>query len=112
MFAANYKLDNLYAILDRNRLQISGPTEDVMRLEPLKEKWEAFGFYVEEIDGNDMREILYAFYKLEKVKDRPKLILADTVKGKGCSAMESNPALWHAKAPNEQEYRSMLKEVR
>lgn len=81
-----------------------------MRLEPLKEKWEAFGFYVEEIDGNDMREILYAFYKLEKVKDRPKLILADTVKGKGVSFME-NQTKWHHGGLNDELYETASKEI-
>lgn len=110
MFAANYELDNLYAILDRNRLQISGPTEEVMRLEPLKEKWESFGFYVEEIDGNDMQEILSAFYKLEKIKGKPKLMLADTVKGKGVSFME-NQTKWHHGGLDDALYEVASKEI-
>lgn len=110
MFAANYELDNLYAILDRNRLQISGPTEEVMRLEPLKEKWESFGFYVEEIDGNDMQEILSAFYKLEKIKGKPKLMLADTVKGKGVSFME-NQTKWHHGGLDDALYEAASKEI-
>lgn len=110
MFAANYELDNLYAILDRNRLQISGPTEEVMRLEPLKEKWESFGFYVEEIDGNDIQEILSAFYKLEKIKGKPKLMLADTVKGKGVSFME-NQTKWHHGGLDDALYEVASKEI-
>ncbi|MEG1525733.1 MAG: transketolase [Clostridia bacterium] len=94
MFASNYSLDNLYAMIDRNRLQISGPTERTMKLEPLKAKWEAFGFYVLEVDGNDMPQIIDAFEKLYAVKGKPKLLLLDTTKGKGVSYME-NKAEWH-----------------
>ena len=94
MFASNYCLDNLYGILDRNRLQISGPTEGVMRLEPLKEKWTAFGFHVEEIDGNDMEQIIDVFARLAEIQGKPKLILANTIKGKGVSFMEDQTK-WH-----------------
>ena len=94
MFASNYCLDNLYGILDRNRLQISGPTEEVMRLEPLKEKWTAFGFHVEEIDGNDMEQIIDVFARLAEIQGKPKLILANTIKGKGVSFMEDQTK-WH-----------------
>ena len=103
MFAANYSLDNLYAILDRNNLQISGPTEQTMRLEPLKSKWEAFGFHVMEIDGNNMGDIVNAFHSLYEVKGKPKLILANTIKGKGISFME-NQTEWHHNIPTPEQY--------
>lgn len=94
LFANHYHLDNLYAAIDRNHLQISGPTENVMQLEPLKQKLEAFGFAVEVVDGNEVSEILAALDHLEKVEGKPKLIILDTVKGKGISYME-NQANWH-----------------
>lgn len=110
MFANKYKLDNLYAILDRNGLQISGSTEDVMPLNPLKEKWEAFGFYVEEIKGNDMETVVETFKKLESIKDKPKLILANTIKGKGVSFME-NQVKWHEGTLNQKEYETAMKDL-
>ncbi len=111
MFAANYRLDNLYAILDRNHLQISGPTEDVMRLEPLSKKWEAFGFEVMTINGNNMEEILKAFDYLSTVAGKPKLILADTVKGKGVSFME-NGVKWHHGSLTEEQYQAAMAELK
>ncbi len=110
MFAASYSLDNLYAILDRNSLQISGPTERVMRLEPLKAKWEAFGFHVMEINGNSMAEIVSAFDSLYKIKGKPKLLLANTVKGKGVSFME-NQTEWHHNIPTAEQYIQAVREL-
>lgn len=110
MFAANYELDNLYAIIDRNHLQISGPTEEVMKLEPLEEKWKAFGFEVIRIDGNDTAQIEKAFTHLFHVTGKPKLILADTVKGKGISYMENN-AKWHHGSLTEEQYRMAMEEL-
>lgn len=107
MSASNYKLDNLCAIVDRNRLQISGGTEDVMGLEPFKQKWEAFGFDVIEIDGHDHAHIQSAF---EKKTQQPKLILANTVKGKGVSFME-NVAKWHHGVPTEEQLNMAIKEL-
>lgn len=104
MFANKYKLDNLYIILDRNGLQISGSTEDIMPLNPLKEKFESFGLYVEEIDGNNMNTIINTFNKLDNISDKAKLILANTIKGKNISFME-NKVEWHegTLSPNEYE---------
>lgn len=103
MFASNYELDNLYVIIDRNHLQLSGPTEEVMRLEPLQKKWEAFGFHTVTIDGNNMASILQVFHDLHEVKGRPKAIISNTVKGKGVSYMENNLS-WHGAAPNDEQY--------
>lgn len=110
MFAAHHRLDNLCAILDRNRLQISGPTEEIMALGNLAEKWRSFGFYVLEIDGNNMLEILEGFGRLETVSGQPKLLLAHTVKGKGVSFME-NRYEWHHGAPSEEEYEIALRDL-
>jgi len=88
MCASNYKLDNLTAIVDRNNLQIDGPTEEVMRLELLVEKWQSFGWHTIEIDGHDMEEILNALDEAEKVKGQPTVIIAHTLKGKGVSFTE------------------------
>jgi transketolase len=105
MFAAHEKLDNLIAILDRNRLQIDGFTEDVISLEPLAKKWESFGWNVLEIkDGNDMRAILMALDKATEMKGKPTIIIAHTIKGKGVSFME-NKVGYHGRAlkPDEME---------
>ncbi len=103
MAAAKYHLDNLCAVVDVNGLQIDGRTADVMPSEPLDKKYEAFGWHVIKLDGHDFDEILAAFREAETVKDRPTVILARTVKGKGISYMENNVG-WHGKAPNEEQY--------
>jgi len=95
MSAAHYKLDNLTAIVDYNRLQLDGTLAEIMEIEPLAEKWEAFGWRVLEIDGHDFAEILDALSTAQKTKDRPTVIIARTVKGKGVSFME-NQVKWHA----------------
>ena len=111
MFAAHKKLDNLCAIVDRNRLQIDGDTEKVMALEPLKEKWDAFGWHTILIDGHNITDILHAFEEFHSVKNKPTIILAKTVKGKGVSFME-NKAGWHGKAPDREQTEQALKEIK
>lgn len=110
MLASHYKLDNITAFVDRNMMQIDGPTENVMSLEPLADKWRAFGWNVLEINGHDMRQILEACDKASQVKGRPSMIIAHTIKGKGVSFMEGAVA-FHGKAPNPDEYRIALKEL-
>jgi transketolase len=100
MAAANYHLDNLTAIVDRNHLQISGFTEDVMQLDPLKEKWEAFGFHVIEIDGHDYDALRLALN--HRQENKPTLVIAHTTKGKGITFMEEQ-AKWHHGIPNEEQ---------
>jgi transketolase len=100
MAGSNYHLDNLIGIVDRNHLQISGKTEDVMNLEPLDDRWRAFGWSVREIDGNNMEEIIQAFHEAPFEKGKPNLILAHTTKGKGVAEME-NVAKWHHGVPSE-----------
>ena len=110
MFASHYKLDNLCAVVDYNGLQIDGTVKDVAGLENLKGKFEAFGFEVTEIDGNDFEQIEAAFDKAKTVKGKPFAIIAKTVKGKGVSYME-NAVGWHGKAPNADEYKIAMDEL-
>jgi len=100
MAASYYRLHNLTVIVDRNRLQISGDTEEVMALEPFANKWRAFGWHVSEVDGHDHGTLLQAF---AVQSDKPKLIIAHTVKGKGIPFME-NVAHWHHGVPTPEEY--------
>lgn len=110
MLASHYKLDNITAFVDRNKMQIDGPTEQVMSLEPLGDKWRAFGWNVMEINGHDMRQILDACEAAAHVTGKPTMIIAHTIKGKGVSFMEGAIA-FHGKAPNADEYRIALKEL-
>ncbi len=110
MAAAHYKLDNLTAILDYNGLQIDGFCKDIMCSSPVKEKWEAFGWEVMEIDGHNYDEILTSLGEASKVKRKPTIIIAHTVKGKGVSYME-NQVGWHGKAPNEEQLKEALAEL-
>ena len=108
--AAHFKLDNLTAMVDCNGIQLSGRTCDIMSLEPLIQKWQAFGWHVIDIDGHDFDQILGALLEAEKTKDRPTMIIARTVKGKGVSFMENNVA-FHGKAPTAEEAQRALKEL-
>lgn len=109
MAAAHYHLDNLTAIIDRNSLQITGASEEVMGIEPLNEKWQAFGWEVHEIDGNNMEEIVSTL-KTPNQPGKPKLVIAHTIKGKGVSFAE-NQAGWHHKVPTDQELASALEQL-
>jgi transketolase len=108
--AAHFKLDKLTAIVDCNSMQLSGWTRDVMNLEPLSQKWQAFGWHTIDIDGHDFDQILSAFQGAEKVKGKPIVIVAHTIKGKGVSFMENNVA-FHGKAPTLEEAERALKEL-
>ena len=110
MAAAHFKLDNLVAMVDNNGLQIGGWNCDVMNLEPLNKKWEAFGWHVIEVDGHDFAQLLNAFEQARLVKGQPTVVIAHTVKGKGVSFMENN-ADFHGKAPNAAEVEIALKEL-
>jgi len=102
MAAAHYKLDNLVGIIDRNGLQISGSTEDVMALEPMDEKWHAFGWHVVKVDGHDIPSLRKAFAEAPAVAGKPTLVLATTIKGKGVPFME-NQAKWHHGVPSDEQ---------
>lgn len=104
MTAAKYKLNNLIAFIDYNHLQLDGTTDEVMPLEPLADKWKAFNWHVQSIDGHNIKEIIKAINIAKKTKDAPSMIIANTVKGKGVSFME-NKCEWHGMAPNDAEYK-------
>ena len=111
MFAGKNKLSNLTCFVDRNSIQIDGDTEDVMPLEPLKEKYEAFNWNVVDIDGHVMEEILNAVTKARTKSEVPTVIIANTTPGKGVSFMENLPE-WHGKVPNKEEATKALEELK
>jgi transketolase len=110
MAAAHYKVDSLTAIVDNNNIQLSGFNRDIMNLEPLKDKWTAFGWHTMEVDGHDLTQLLNAFSEAKKVKGKPTAIIAHTIKGKGVSFMENNVD-FHGKAPNAGQLEEALKEL-
>ncbi|MBF0526287.1 MAG: transketolase [Deltaproteobacteria bacterium] len=110
MTAPHYRLDNLCAIIDHNHLQIDGRVEDVMNIEPLGAKWQAFGWEVQSIDGHDMKQLMEALDLAEKTKGKPTMIIAETVKGKGVSIFE-NQVKYHGVAPNDVELAIALREL-
>ena len=108
--AAQYKLDNICVIIDKNQLQITGPTNEVCSTDPLPEKWESFGWADREIDGNDIAALTAAFDALPFEKGRPSVIIANTIKGKGVSFME-NQIKWHHGVPTEEQYHQAQHEL-
>ncbi len=108
MSAGHFHLDNLITLIDRNGVQIDGSTEDVMALEPLDKKWEAFGWDVFHCDGNNIADLIKTYNKAIKKKGKPKVIIAKTIMGKGVSEIEGNYK-WHGKAPNKKELEVFLK---
>ena len=110
MAASHYKLDNLCAILDYNHLQIDGNIEDVISPEPFMSKFEAFGWNVLDVNGHDFDELRNTFEQAKQVKDKPTVIIAHTIKGKGVSFMENNYA-WHGAAPNQEQYEQAMEEL-
>ena len=102
MFAAKNKLDNLTVVIDRNNIQIDGFTEDIMPLEPIKEKYEAFGWYVLEVDGHNFQAIIAACEEAKAIFNKPVLIIAHTIPGKGVDFMEKD-FRWHGIPPNIQD---------
>lgn len=110
MAAHQYRLDNLCAVVDRNRLQISGCTEDVMAHDSQEERWSSFGWHVISVNGNDYKELKAAFEEAKETKGAPTVIIANTVKGFGSSVME-NKAAWHHKVPNAEEYEQIMKDL-
>lgn len=111
MAASHFRLGNIIAIVDYNGLQLDGYTEDIMSLQPLADKWRAFGWHAVEIDGHNMRQILDALDMAVRVKYKPAVIIAHTVKGKGVSFME-NQVEFHGKALTEEQLRKALEELR
>ncbi len=110
MTAAHYKIDNLCAVVDNNELQIDGPVEEVMGIQPVHDKWEAFGWHTISIDGHDMEEILRALDEAENTKGKPTVIIANTTKGKGVSFFE-NKVEYHGATPTQDEFEKAVKEI-
>ncbi len=111
MAASHYKLDNLCAVVDRNRLQISGNTEDVMHHDDLHERFKSFGWNVIDVkDGNSIDQLIAAFEEAKTVKGKPTVLIANTIKGCGSPVME-NKAGWHHHVPNEEEYNEIMKDL-
>ena len=108
--ANKYNLDNLVVIVDRNKLQITGKTEDVNPIEPLKDKFNSFGLSIKEVDGNSVYELNEVFSKTPFEKNKVNVIIANTVKGKGISFME-NEVVWHHKVPTKEQYNLALNEL-
>lgn len=111
MLGAKYKLHNLIAIIDRNNIQIDGYTEDVMPLNDLKEKFESFGWHTQEIDGHNFEMIDDAVGQAKSVFDKPSVIIANTIPGKGSDDLERRPE-WHGKAPDENSAKEALRDLR
>ncbi|MDO8599068.1 MAG: transketolase [bacterium] len=111
MFAGKHRLANLTAIMDRNNIQIDGATEDIMPLEPLKAKYEAFNWHVLEIDGNNIEEVIDACNRAKAITEKPVMILAHTIPGKGVDFMEFKYE-WHGKPPNAEEATKALHQLR
>ena len=111
MFAGKYRLNNLTAIMDRNNIQIDGMTEDIMPLEPLREKYESFGWHVLEIDGHNIPQFVAACDEAAAIAEKPTLILAHTIPGKGIRAIERDYR-WHGKPPSKDEAAVFLNELR
>jgi transketolase len=110
MAASKFKLDNITVILDRNRIQQDGFTEDIMPLDPVRDKWAAFNWSTEEVNGHNVEQIIDAFNKTNQVKDRPSIIIANTIKGNGIKHMTNNPQ-WHGKAPPRKHTPLLLEEL-
>ncbi|MBI2934518.1 MAG: transketolase [Chloroflexi bacterium] len=108
--AAHYKVDNLVCIVDHNGLQLDGRVEEIMNIEPLKDKWQSFGWHAVEIDGHDLKQVLQALEDARQNKGKPTVIIARTVKGKGVSFMENNVD-FHGKAPSAQELDKAMLEL-
>lgn len=111
MFAGKNKLSNLTALIDRNNIQINGMTENVMPLEPLKDKWEAFNWHVLEIDGHNIEEVVDAVEQAKAIYEKPTVIITHTIPGKGIKGIEFD-FTWHGKSPDKEQEQKWLKELR
>ena len=111
MFAGKYKLSQLIVFVDRNNIQIDGPTEEVMPLENLRDKWESFGWHVQEIDGHNIESILDAVGMAKAIENRPSVIIAHTIPGKNVEFMEYDYK-WHGVPPNKEQAKQVLYELR
>ena len=110
MAASHHQTDNLCAVVDRNGLQIDGPTEQVMKLESLEDRWKSFGWNVISVDGHDHAALMNAFESAQKMKGKPTVLLAKTIMGKGVKSIE-NDYQWHGKAPSKEQLEGFLNEL-
>ncbi len=110
LFAAHHRLSNLCAVIDYNKLQALAPVAETLALEPFADKWRAFGWAVQEVDGHDHASLKQAFARAAEAPDRPSCLIAHTVKGRGVSFMEDQ-VLWHYRTPAGEEYRAALREL-
>ena len=111
MTAAHHKLDHVCAIVDYNKVQENGPTNEIKNLEPFLSKWDSFGWHTVEVDGHDFHELMGALDEFEATQERPTVIIANTVKGKGVSFMEGNHK-WHGRAPKGEDFKKALEELK
>lgn len=111
MSAAHYKLDNLTIIVDRNKVQIDGENSDVMEIEPFADKWKAFGWEVISCNGNDISQVLKAFSIAESLSGKPKVIIANTLMGKGVKSIENNYK-WHGKVPAKKDVDDFINQIK
>lgn len=111
MAASKYRLSNVVAIVDYNDVQLDGPVHDIMPLEPMTDKWRAFGWAVLEVNGHDLRQVLQALDTADQIHDRPTVIVAYTTKGKGVSFME-NESRWHGIPPDDAQYAQAIQELK
>ena len=111
MFAGKYKLNNLTVVIDRNNIEIDGFTEDIMPLEPLRAKYEAFNWHVLEIDGHNIEQIVNAVHEAKAIYEKPTVIIAHTIPGRGVSFMEKKFE-WHGIPPNKEQAEMALRELR
>ncbi len=110
MFAAHNKLSNLLVFLDNNKCQVDGYTEDICKIEPIDKKWDSFGWHVQRINGHEIEQLLLAIARANQEIQKPSIIIAETIKGKGISFMENKPE-WHAKDISKEEYIEAMKEL-
>ncbi len=111
LFSSHHRLDNLVCLIDYNKLQAFGRTNEVLKIEPLKDKWQAFGWQVREVDGHNFEQMEKALANIPFAKNKPSLLIAHTIKGKGISYMEDKLE-WHYKNPTEEDYKKALEELR
>ncbi len=110
MTSSHHKLETVCGIIDANQLQQTGPVKDIQNIEPLPEKWKAFGWHTIEIDGHDLQQVVQAYDEAAGVTGKPQMIVARTIKGKGVSFMELAPG-WHGVAPKPDQLEQALKEL-
>jgi transketolase len=110
MFAGQHRLDNLVAVVDYNKMQALGKTEEVLRLDPYTEKWESFGWSTVQVNGHDIAELMNAFDRIPFSTGKPSCVIAHTVKGKGVCFMEDD-LLWHYRCPDPEEFEKAICEL-